>query len=70
MGDLCLSSATLGLAAMPCEATVWLVLAPFIPAVALLRTCPASLLSKVRPCLVLGTCPASLLSKVLCQCTL
>ena len=56
-GDLCLASATFALAAFPSEAACWAALVPFIPAVALLRTCPAALLSKAaglkwpQPCL-------------------
>lgn len=53
-GDLCLASATFALAAFPSEAACWAALVPFIPAVALLRTCPAALLSKAAPAQLRG----------------
>ena len=53
-GDVCMAAATALLAAAPSEAALWGVLALFIPAVALLRTAPAALLSKVAPARLRG----------------
>lgn len=53
-GDVCMAGATALLAAAPSEAALWSVLALFIPAVALLRTAPAALLSKVAPARLRG----------------